>query len=142
MTISYQKVWNTMNSLEETNTKLCNIKEILDASNEAIENRKYKRAEALNYAAYEYLEMIQNEFDDRFKKAWNETVKQINCPPMIENWTVSVELDPVSRDFYLTLPHDLCSSVDLKVGDEFNCHLSHDQDDKWILKKINNSYNL
>lgn len=140
MTLNYQTVWNSMDAVEQTHLKLCNIREILDASNESLDNHNYKRAEALNYAAYEYLEMIQDELDSKFKAAWNATVKQINCPPMIENWTVTVEIDPITGDYYLNLPEDLCSSANLKEGDELQCQLSHDQDGKWILKKLNNSY--
>lgn len=74
MTTNYQSVWESMNSLEQVSSKITSACEILDASRDSLERHEYNRAETLIVAAQEFLHYYLNEFDEKFKVAWNETV--------------------------------------------------------------------
>lgn len=74
MAANYQKVWDTMNELEMTVSKVSSAREILDSAIEALENHKLDKAEALMYAANEFLGYYLQEFDGKFKDAWTHTV--------------------------------------------------------------------
>jgi len=74
MTVEYQKVWRTMNDLEMVTSKICSAREIIDAAVDRIQEHQYDKAEMMMSAAYEYLEYYLQEFDDKFKLAWQATV--------------------------------------------------------------------
>ena len=74
MTVDYQKVWNTMNDLEQVIAKVISAREMIDIANEAIGNHEYSRAEVMTQAAYEFLGYFIEEFDEKFKDAWKATV--------------------------------------------------------------------
>ena len=74
MSVKYQKVWDTMNALESVTSKICSAREILDCAIEAHQNHKHEKAEHLLYAVDEYLQYYLQEFDDKFKDAWQATV--------------------------------------------------------------------
>jgi len=74
MTVSYDKVWRTMNDLEITTSKICSAREIIDNAIDAIQEHKSDKAELLMTAAYEFLEYYLQEFDEKFKDAWQATV--------------------------------------------------------------------
>jgi len=74
MTVDYQKVWRTMNDLEQVISKVCSAREMIDIANDAIVDRDYSRAETMTMAAYEFLGYFIDEFDDKFKDAWQATV--------------------------------------------------------------------
>ena len=74
MVVNYQKVWSTMNDLEMITSKIVSAREIIDTAAEAIQNHDYNRAETLAMAAYEFLGYYLDEFDAKFKLAWQETV--------------------------------------------------------------------
>ena len=74
MTVDYQKVWNTMNDLEQVIAKVISAREMIDIANEAIGNHEYSRAEVMTQAAYEFLGYFIEEFDEKFKDAWQATV--------------------------------------------------------------------
>ena len=74
MTVEYQKVWRTMNDLELVTSKICSAREIIDAAVDKIQEHQYDKAELMMSAAYEYLEYYLQEFDDKFKLAWQATV--------------------------------------------------------------------
>jgi len=74
MTVEYQKVWRTMNDLELVTSKICSAREIIDAAIDRIQEHQYDKAEMMMSAAYEYLEYYLQEFDDKFKLAWQATV--------------------------------------------------------------------
>lgn len=63
-----------MNDLEMVTSKVCSAREILDCAAEALENHRYAKVEALIYAADEFLQYYLQEFDEKFKDAWKETV--------------------------------------------------------------------
>jgi hypothetical protein len=68
------KVWEVMNDLEMVTSKICSAREIIDAAIDRIQEHQYDKAEMMMSAAYEYLEYYLQEFDDKFKRAWQETV--------------------------------------------------------------------
>lgn len=74
MTVEYQKVWRTMNDLEMVTSKICSAREIIDNAIDKIQGNEYDKAELLMNAAYEFLEYYLQEFDDKFKLAWQATV--------------------------------------------------------------------
>lgn len=74
MTVEYQKVWTTMNDLEMVTSKICSAREIIDNAVDKIQGNEYDKAELLMNAAYEFLEYYLQEFDDKFKLAWQATV--------------------------------------------------------------------
>lgn len=63
-----------MNDLEMVTSKICSAREIIDSAAESIQNGDYDRAESMANAAYEFLGYYLQEFDEKFKKAWKETV--------------------------------------------------------------------
>jgi len=78
MTLDYSKVWEVMNELEMVTSKICSAREILESALIALENHKYDKAEALMYAADEFLQYYLKDFDEKFKTAWSETVVKLN----------------------------------------------------------------
>ena len=77
MTLDYQKTWTAMNELESVTSKICSAREILDSAIDALENHKKEKAETLMYAVDEYLQYYLEEFDRKFKDAWDETVVKL-----------------------------------------------------------------
>jgi hypothetical protein len=77
MTLNYEKVWGSMNSLESVTSKICSAREILDSAIDALENGNKEKAETMMYATNEFLEYYLKEFDEKFKIAWNETVVKL-----------------------------------------------------------------
>lgn len=78
MTMDYSKVWNVMNDLEMSTSKIVSAREIIDVVGQSIQEKDYERAEIMATAAYEFLGYYLEEFDTKFRKAWDETVKKIN----------------------------------------------------------------
>jgi len=74
MTVNYDKVWRTMNDLEQVISKVVSAREMIDVANDAIADRDYSRAESMTMAAYEFLGYFIEEFDEKFKDAWQATV--------------------------------------------------------------------
>ena len=77
MTLNYDRVWKTLNELESVTSKICSAREILDSAIDALENHKKEKAETLMYAVDEYLQYYLEEFDRKFKDAWDETVVKL-----------------------------------------------------------------
>ena len=65
-----------MNDLEVVTSKIVSAREIIDTAAEAIQKHEYDKAETLAMAAYEFLGYYLEEFDEKFKLAWQETVKK------------------------------------------------------------------
>jgi hypothetical protein len=68
------KVWEVMNDLEMITSKICSAREIIDTAAESIQKHEYDKAETLAMASYEFLGYYLDEFDAKFKLAWQETV--------------------------------------------------------------------
>ena len=77
MTLDYQKVWDKMNDLEMVTSKIVSAREILDSAIVRLQEHQYSKAETLMYAADEFLQYYLEEFDRKFKDAWEETVTKV-----------------------------------------------------------------
>ena len=161
MTLDYQKVWSSMNELESTTSKICSAREILDSAIDALENRKKGKAETLMYAVDEYLQYYLEEFDRKFKDAWNETVTKLNQEKAddymrpqghsdmealsqhkedkVVKWQLPVEEDTVSGEYFITFPEDLLEAANLKEGD--NVEWIDNDDGTFFLKKCEKQLN-
>ena len=77
MTLNYQKIWDSMNSLESVTSKICSAREILDSAIISLESGNREKTETLMYAVDEFLQYYLEEFDRKFKDAWDETVVKL-----------------------------------------------------------------
>jgi hypothetical protein len=81
------KTWDVMNDLEMVTSKICSVREILDCAIDAHQEHKHEKVERLLYAVDEYLQYYLQEFDEKFKKAWKETVvKEKEEDPCMPPW--------------------------------------------------------
>ena len=77
MTLDYARVWEKMNELEAVTSKICSARAILDSAIVSIESGNREKTETLMYAVDEYLQYYLEEFDRKFKDAWDETVTKL-----------------------------------------------------------------
>ena len=77
MTINYDRVWKTLNELESVTSKICSARAILDSAIVSLESGNREKTETLMYAVDEYLQYYLEEFDRKFKDAWDETVVKL-----------------------------------------------------------------
>ena len=77
MTLNYDRVWNTLNELEAASSKICSAREILDSAIISLESGNREKTETLMYAVDEFLQYYLEEFDRKFKDAWDETVVKL-----------------------------------------------------------------
>lgn len=168
MSLEYQKVWETMNSLETTICKAISVRQVIDAAVEALERGDREKAENLMNASYDFIGYFVDDFDKKFKSAWNETVVKLKnekqeilnkdwesfyypeevkekdiMPPwghsdmealqyteeilnamcdqaekdQVKKWTLPVEIDGASGEYFLTLPDDLLDKLLWSEGD-------------------------
>ena len=133
------KMWDAMNDLEMLVSKVCSAREIIDVANVAIEEHNYDKAESLTNAAYEFLGYYLDEFDTKFKVAWQETVmktieekEEDPCMPpwglhhedtikeenLVRSWHINVE-EAYNKDgetifSYIQFPDSLMERMKLK----------------------------
>jgi len=161
MTLDYNRVWEKMNSLEEVTSKIVSAREILDSAIDALENHKKDKAETLMYAVDEYLQYYLEEFDRKFKDAWEETVTKLKQEEAddymrpwghsdmealsqykedkVVKWQLPVEEDTVNGEYFITFPEDLLEAANLKEGDDVEW-IDND-DGTFILKKCEKQLN-
>ena len=138
MTVSYQKVWETMNEVESVTSKICSAREILDCAIDAHQEHKYEKVEHLLYAVDEYLQYYLKEFDAKFKDAWQATVGDLRDGDVMEEqkqskkWTLPVEFD--GQEYFIDLPNDLLEAANLKEGDAVEW--IDNGDGSYLLKKV------
>jgi hypothetical protein len=89
MTLDYQKIWKFMNDLETVSIKICSAREILDSAIESLESGNRQKTETLLYAVDEFLQYYLEDFDRKFKVAWDETVVKLKQ----EEYSVSSTCD-------------------------------------------------
>lgn len=77
MTLNYDKMWQTMNDLEMVTSKICSAREILDCAIDAHQEHRHEKVEHLLNAVDEYLQYYLQEFDSKFKDAWQATVREM-----------------------------------------------------------------
>lgn len=82
MTLDYQKTWAAMNELESVSSKICSARAILDSAIISLESGNREKTETLMYAVDEYLQYYLEEFDRKFKDAWDETVVKLKQEEM------------------------------------------------------------
>jgi len=155
MTLNYARVWEKMNELESVTSKICSAREILDSAIVSLESGNREKTETLMYAVDEYLQYYLEEFDRKFKDAWNETVTKLNQEKAddymrpqghsdmealsqhkedkVVKWQLPVEEDTVSGEYFITFPEDLLEAANLKEGDDVEW-IDND-DGSFILKK-------
>ena len=75
--------WEAMNDLEMVVAKVCSAREIIDVAIDRIQEHQYDKAESMMSAAYEFLGYYLDEFDKKFKVAWQETIvkQKDDCMP-------------------------------------------------------------
>ena len=138
MTVSYQKVWDTMNDVESVTSKVCSAREILDCAIDAHQEHKHEKVEHLLYAVDEFLQYYLAEFDDKFKKAWAATVGDLRDGDVMgeqkqsKKWTLPVE--QIHDDYFISFPDDLLEAANLKEGDEVEW--IDNGDGSCLLKKV------
>ena len=113
MALNYDRVWNKMNSLEEASSKICSARAILDSAIDSLESGNREKTETLMYAVDEFLQYYLEEFDRKFKDAWDETVtklKQEEVDDYMRPWGHS---DMEALSSYYPLQSD-----DLIIGNE------------------------
>jgi hypothetical protein len=132
--MNYERVWTSMNDLEMVTSKICSAREILDSATDALVEHKYDKVESLITAAHEFLGYYLDEFDNKFKDAWKETVvaqknkkfddwEEYYYPEehqenKVTKWIIPIELDGLTGECYLSLPDDLLEQVGLIEGDQ------------------------
>ena len=113
MALNYDRVWNTLNDLESVTSKICSARAILDSAIVSLESGNREKTETLMYAVDEYLQYYLEEFDRKFKDAWDETVtklKQEEVDDYMRPWGHS---DMEALSSYYPLQSD-----DLIIGNE------------------------
>ena len=154
------KVWETMNELEMVTSKICSAREIIDAAIDRIQEHQYDKAETMMSAAYEFLGYYLDEFDEKFKLAWQETVvkqkeqEEDPCMPpwghsdmeyLIKNkkdkvsrWVLPVEEIKIEEtdeiEYFITFPDDLLEAANLNEGDQIEW--IENGNGSWIMKKV------
>jgi len=155
MTLDYARVWEKMNSLEEVTSKIVSAREILDSAIVSLESGNREKTETLMYAVDEFLQYYLEEFDRKFKDAWDETVTKLKQEERddymrpwghsdmealsqykedkVVKWQLPVEEDAVNGEYFITFPDDLLEAANLKEGDDVEW-IDND-DGTFILKK-------
>jgi hypothetical protein len=113
MALNYDRVWNTLNQLESVSSKICSARAILDSAIDSLESGNREKTETLMYAVDEYLQYYLEEFDRKFKDAWEETVtklKQEEVDDYMRPWGHS-DMEALSSNYPLQ-----CD--DLIIGNE------------------------
>jgi hypothetical protein len=151
------KVWETMNELEMVTSKICSAREIIDAAIDRIQEHQYDKAETMMSAAYEFLGYYLDEFDEKFKLAWHETVvkqkeEEDPCMPpwghsdleyasknkkdKVNKWVLPVEY--IDDECFVSFPDDLLEAANLNEGDSIEW--VDNKDGSYILKKVPQTY--
>ena len=152
------KMWTVMNDLESVTSKICSAREIIDAAIDRIQEHQYDKAETMMSAAYEFLEYYLDEFDEKFKLAWQETVvkqkeeEEDHCMPpwghsdleyasknkkdKVKRWVLPVE--ELGEMQFITFPDDLLEAANLNEGDSIEW--VDNKDGSYIMKKIPQTY--
>ena len=149
MSVNYQNVWRTMNDVEQVTSKICSAREILECTIEAHERHNHERVEHLLHAVDEFLVYYLQEFDDKFRLAWQATVGSLKDEEnelykatlaereyyegkQLKKWTLPVE--QIHDDYFISFPDDLLEVANLKEGDQVEWIDNHDG--SFTLKKV------
>lgn len=138
------KMWDAMNDLEMLALKVCSAREIIDAAVDSIQARQYDKAETLMSAAHEFLGYYLNEFDAKFKVAWQETVckqkteDEIEEENLVRSWHITVD-EAYNKDgetifSYLQFPDSLIERMGLEPESKIQWIIN--PDDTVTIRKI------
>lgn len=138
------KMWDAMNDLEMLALKVCSAREIIDAAVDSIQARQYDKAETLMSAAHEFLGYYLNEFDAKFKVAWQETVckqkteDEIEEENLVRSWHITVD-EAYNKDgetifSYLQFPDSLIERMGLEPESKIQWIVN--PDDTVTIRKI------
>ena len=112
MESDYQKVWDSMNDLEMLSTKVHSAREIIDVAINSLESGNTNKAEKLMHAAYEFLGYYLDEFDDKFKCAWTNTVVSFKKDDVPKETQIKSEMEDLldkAEKFYHKASHKVMS---------------------------------
>ena len=158
------KVWEVMNELEMITSKICSARDILDSATDAIQQHRYDKAESMITAAHEFLGYYLDEFDKKFKDAWQETVVSgkkgeidvcdkddlsEHCKQSWRDfWGEEIEMNKAKKwvlpiqscdeNLFINLPNDLLDKVGWKEGDELTW--TNNRDGSFTLNKCQKTY--
>ena len=69
------KHWDVMNKLEESFNNVTTISFMLEELTEAMDNNRMNQAHDIVHALNAFMPVYMNNWDRKFKQAWNEVVK-------------------------------------------------------------------
>jgi hypothetical protein len=134
MSLDYDKVWNSMNELDNTITNYVQVKELLQSYNK--DNDKFIDC------VITLLDHYINIQDQAFKSAWKETVGSMSSTQNSSSpqnnvgdnkWILPVEVDTASDDYFVSLPDDLLERVGWKDG--YTLVWEDNKNGTWSLKR-------
>ena len=77
MTISYDKTWEVMNSLEESFNRIVTLEQMIDDLNEAVNNEDRQSIIDTSHAIAAYLPVYIRQYETASRRAWNNTVIEV-----------------------------------------------------------------
>ena len=77
MTISYDKTWEVMNSLEESFNRIVTLEQMIDDLNEAVNNEDRQSIIDTSHAIAAYLPVYIRQYETASQRAWNNTVLEV-----------------------------------------------------------------
>jgi hypothetical protein len=77
MTISYNKTWEVMNSLEESFNRIITISQLTEDLNEAVNNEDRQSIIDTSHAIAAYLPVYIRQYETASQRAWNNTVLKV-----------------------------------------------------------------
>jgi len=131
---SYDNLWEVMNDLEMVTSKIVSAREIIDTAAEAIQRNEYDKAETLAMAAYEFLGYYLEEFDEKFKLAWNETVlkRKKEKDDGMHPWGHSELYDAVLKEQKYT-DDELAAMCDAAENKSWTAPIEVDPNGEWYI---------
>ena len=70
------KHWHVMNQLDESFSKINSISFMLEELTEAMDNNRMNQAHDIAHALNAFLPVYTDNWDRKFKEAWNDVVKK------------------------------------------------------------------
>lgn len=77
MTISYDKTWEVMNSLEESFNRIKALEDMVEDLNEAVNKGDQESIVELSQAISAYLPVYVRQYEAASQRAWNNTVLEV-----------------------------------------------------------------
>ena len=103
MTISYDKTWEVMNSLEESFNRIVTLEQMIDDLNEAVNNDDKQSIIDTSHAIAAYLPVYIRQYETASQQAWNNTVLEVR---KIDNPYSSVKIGKSSVENQTKVNYD------------------------------------